>query len=112
MAKKKVKTESVLSRETRLQAEANAIAAAKLAVEQAAAEKLRRQTPPPKAERPKKVKRPRFVREQVEKRPPMKQTALVERSTKAVAKMMTKNVSELPPDELASGVTAKGRIRP
>ena len=104
---KKAKTESVLSRETRLRSEADAVsAAAKLAAE--AAEQKRVVTP--KAERPKKTKKARFVREQAEKKPEKKATSLPERSTTAGGKMMTKNVSYQLQD--GAGRLTKGRPRP
>jgi hypothetical protein len=114
---KRAKTESVLSRETRLEAEADAISGAKAAAEQAAevakeaAEKRRVVTPVVKAEWPKKTKKARFVREQTEKKPKAKATR-TERSSKAVGKMMTKNVSYRPKDEPRAGPKAKGRARP
>lgn len=78
---KKTKTESVLSRETRLQAEADAISGAKAAEQAAdlakeAAEKSRRVTTSAKAVRPKKAKKARFVREQAERKPKTKATPL------------------------------------
>ena len=119
MAKKKGKTESVLSRETRLKAEADAISRGKAAVEKAAAEKVaeaeriaaekRPVAPSPKAARPKKVKRTRFVREQTEKKAETKAAPLAERSTKADGKLMTKNVAYRPKDEPGIGQNAKGR---
>ena len=103
---KKAKTESVLSRETRLQSEADAISvAAKLVTE--AAEQMSVVTP--KTVRPEKAKKVRFVREQAEKRSEQKATSLPERSTTAGGKMMTKNVRYRLKD---AGLLAKGRPRP
>jgi len=114
---KKTKTESVLSRETRLQAEAEAISGAKAAEQAAdlateAGEKKRVVTPTAKAVRPKKAKKARFVREQTERKPETKATPLPERSTKAGGKMMTKNVSYRPKDESRTGRYAEERARP
>lgn len=115
MAKKKGKTESVLSRETRLKAEADAISRSKAAAEKAAAEaeriaaEKRPPAPIPKAARPKKVKRARFVREQTEKKAEPKAAPLAERSTKADGKLMTKNVAYRPKEEPGIGQNAKGR---
>ncbi len=116
---KKGKTESVLARETRLKAEAEAVAAVKAealrvaaaareaeAAELAAVEKRRAE----KAAKMKKVKRPRFVRPPVEKRPePKKLPPLPERSTKTRGKLMTKNLA-LPPKE--DDTLTGGRTRP
>ena len=119
MAKKKGKTESVLSRETRLKAEADAILRSKAAAEKVVADKAaeaeriaaakRPPAPIPKAARPKKVKRARFVREQTEKKPEPKPAPLAERSTKADGKLMTRNVTYRPKDEPGIGQNAKGR---
>jgi len=115
---KRAKIESVLSRETRLQAEADALAAAAREVEKAAeaaraaAEQKRVATPATKAARPKKAKNARFVREQAEKKPETRATPLPERSTKAGGRMMTKNVSHRPKDEPNTGPKEKGRARP
>ena len=113
MAKKKGKTESVLSRETRLKAEVDAILRSKAAAEKAVADKAaeaeriaaakRPPAPIPKAARPKKVKRARFVREQTEKKPEPKAAPLAERSTKADGKLMTRNVTYRPKDEPGIG---------
>ena len=100
---KKSKTESVLSRETRLQAEADAISGAKSAAEHTAAEKERAAMPAAKAVRPKKAKKARFVREQTEKKPESKAAPFAERSTTAGGKMMTKNVSYRPKKEPRTG---------
>ena len=53
--------------------------------------------------KPKKEKKPRFVREKKEKRPESKGPALPPRSTKATAKLMTKGLAVPPKDEKASG---------
>lgn len=112
MAKKRTKTESVLSRETRKQAEADALAAAKklaekvaqAAVDAAEALKKRVVAPVVKAVRPAKTKKPRYVREQKESKPQPAAAALPARSTKASGKLMTKNVHEKPRKERGSGV--------
>ena len=92
---KKAKTESVLSKETRLKAAANSAAeAAKAAAEKVAAPIV----VTPKAERPKKVKKARYVREQTEKRPEKKAPPLREQSSTARGKIMTKNLAYHPDD--------------
>jgi hypothetical protein len=119
---KRGKTEGVLARETRLKAEASAIAAAEkakadaekaVADAKAEAERKRAIEQAPKAPRPKKVKKPRFIREQTEKRPAPKPkpAALPERSTKFRAKLMTKNLAEAPKDETLSAPLPKGPNR-
>jgi hypothetical protein len=51
--------------------------------------------------KPKKVKKPRFVREKKENRPLSNTPALPTRSTKATAKLMTKGLALPPKDEPA-----------
>ena len=51
------------------------------------------------AVKPKKEKKPRFVRQKKEKRPESKGPALPPRSTKATAKLMTKGLALPPKDE-------------
>ena len=104
---KKVKTESVLSRETRLKAEADALATAGKAAEAAKAATAKAATPPAPAVRPKKVKKARYVREKKEKQVPVKTAELPARSTTAAGKMMSKNIAANPEDE--GGGLPRGR---
>jgi colicin import membrane protein len=112
MVAKKAKTEGVLARETRLRAEADAIAAERTAAEKATKDKAamdkaakdkaaaNRSAPPvPKPARPAKVKKARFVRAPQEKRVPAKVAAVPARSRKAAGKLMTKNVTARPKDD-------------
>src|SRR4051812_38862910 len=108
---KKPKTESVLSQQTRLKAEVDAIEAARAeevtrqAAEQAAAaaKEAERKAVTPKPPRPPKVKKARFVREQKEKAQAAKEAVPIPRSTKAAGKLMTKNLVEVPKDEAKPG---------
>ena len=111
---KKAKTESVQSREARLQAEAAARAAqtAKEQAAAAAAAKEAEKRKAAKAEKRKKTKRPRFVREAAPTPAVAKPKAmpLPERTTKARGKLMTKNLVLAPKDE--PGLKPSGRPRP
>jgi hypothetical protein len=112
---KKSKTESVLSKEVRKQAEADAIStakaeAAKLA-EAAEAVRQHAMAPVATAVRPKKVKKARYVRETTENKTQAKAAPLPPRSTKASSKLMTKNVHERPRKERGSGVESKDSKR-
>jgi hypothetical protein len=49
--------------------------------------------------KPKKVKKPRFVREKKERRAQSKGSALPPRSTKATAKLMTREIAPPPPKD-------------
>lgn len=105
---KKAKTESVLSRQTRIQAEADALAMAEKAAETANAAAQERLTPPAaRPAEPKKVKKVRYVREKKVKQVPVKPAALLVRSTTAAGKLMSKNITASPEDE--GGGLAQGR---
>ena len=110
---KKSRTEGVLARETRMQAEADALSATKKAVEQAAeaekgAAQKRATTPVARAARPKKAKKARFVRGKQERRTPVKAAELPARSVTAAGKMMSKNIKAKPKDESAVGPQVRG----
>lgn len=110
---KKAKTEGVLAKETRLRAEADAVAAARRATEAAAeaakeaAEKNRIE----KAERRKKPKRARFVRGKKETTPKVEASPLPGRSTTAAGKLMSRNVTDKPRREPQAGPKPK-RVKP
>ena len=57
---------------------------------------------PPKKGWPVKAKRPRFVREKVEKRERAAAPALPPRSTRPVARLLTRNLALLPKDDAGS----------
>jgi hypothetical protein len=107
---KKTKTESVLSRETRTQANAPAPAkpAPEAVVEATAPKQVAK--PVPKVAGPKRAKKARFVREKKEQQTPVKTAGLPARSTKAAGKMMTRNVKAEPKAEQAAGQNA-GRVK-
>jgi hypothetical protein len=107
---KKTKTESVLSRETRMQADAPAPAkpAPKAVVEATAPKQVAK--PVPNVAGPNRAKKARFVREKKERLTPVKAAELPARSTKSAGKMMTRNVKAEPKEEPAAGPNA-GRTK-
>jgi hypothetical protein len=117
---KKAKTESVLSKQTRLKAAADATEAARAeevaraAAEQAAAEakEAERKAVTPRAARPPKVKKARFVRAAKEQAPGVPAAAPTPRSTTAAGKMMTRNVTAVPKDEPRAAAPPEGRRKP
>ena len=108
-------------RESRQQVEAKStLAAAKTAVTKVAkkvsgvvtqaASAVREHVVQPVAEAvgvAKKPKKPRYVRERKETKPQVPPTALPPRSTKATAKLLTKNLTLPPKEERASGTKPK-----
>jgi len=70
--------------------------------EPAAPARVAEPVPQPKKVRPVKARRPRFVREKVERRDRTVAPALPPRSTKLVARLLTKNLALLPRDDAQS----------
>jgi len=60
----------------------------------------------------KKPKKPVFVREKKVKKPEVKLAPLPPRSTKPAGKMMSKNLTLLPKDELQPGPKSKKTVKP